>query len=127
MNIPTNAELNAAGSDSRLRRNSCVRTVPSTPARKMSYRSKNEPMPAISVTKRCVGVSGRRFSRAAMETGGMRRNETRSLDAKCEQHVAWSADETAVAGIHVQHAARDHRAWAIHRAAVGLHAVDGVE
>ena len=36
----------------------------------MSNRSKNEPMPAMTVAARCVGIGGRRFSRAAMETIG---------------------------------------------------------
>jgi hypothetical protein len=70
--MPTNAELSAAGSDRRSSANSCVRTVPRTPARKMSNRSKNVPIPVTTVAYACVGIGGSRFSRAAIETGRLR-------------------------------------------------------
>jgi len=45
-------EAMMGGSADRVRGNCCVRTVASTPARKMSNRSKNDPMPAMIVAWR---------------------------------------------------------------------------
>src|SRR5690606_1525134 len=70
--------------------------------------------------------SRKRRARARALSSG-RSSEAHSLEPESEQHVAGTADQTDVTRAHVEHAVDDGSTVAVHRAAVRLDAVDGLE